>query len=142
MAIEEQRTVSGPETPQSPKADTSGEIRAALVQELAKRREAGEISPDPYDDADLYYIVNGKDNTLTRKDLEAPGSKPQAIDLSLDHLRILDEDGGLFVIAKSGQRIYLDPNSFANGVILFPEDLGNKEDEMRWNQSHPAPSKN
>lgn len=89
------------------------------LAELDRRTESGEISPDRYDINELSYLIDD-DLPLRKKDL---GNR--ALVLTAD---ILDGIFAIDVITKTGKRVKYDTTG-QDILILYPDDLGNKEFE-------------
>lgn len=105
-----------------------------MLRELARRREAKEISPY---DFDLLFLSQcnklaclGKiPIPLKRRDLDHK-TGIQAVVLTRDDMEVL---GFLDFIHSSGERMLIEPESLSEGdvLILYPEDLDNVEGQER-----------
>jgi len=93
-------------------------------QELARRKEAGEIEKDDYELNYLHYLQQ-LGEPLTRKDV---GKRALVITQ-----RDLETLGYLEFISANGERIVIDSNDTGYGeddpLIIFPEELGDKKSE-------------
>ena len=104
------------------------EIIKRNLKELKRRREKGEIDPEPFPLDRIFYInePDYEDRPLTRKDLGR-----QAIELTA---REFDQLKVITILLKDGTKleIFLDDFSSNPGdpediLVIFPEDLGDMQ---------------
>jgi hypothetical protein len=93
-------------------------------QELARRREAGELDPIEYNPNYLWYLLQD-DEPVTRQDVGT-----QAIVLTQKELETL---GYLKFVNADGEIIVIDPEDTGyepeDPLIIFPEELGDLKKE-------------
>lgn len=105
----------------------SPSLRLSSEEELARRREAKELSQHS---ADLNVVsrINGAGKPLNRRHLERGDGLPRALVLTKDDLAVL---GHVDYVDSEGnpQSIEYDDLQEGHPFILFPENLGYVEEE-------------
>ena len=91
-------------------------------QELARRREAGELAPYDYEVIYIQYLQqDGEPVTLKDVENHAIVIKPEDFE-TLGHLKYVNADGRITVIDFADEGFDKD-----HPLIIFPEQLGDKE---------------
>jgi len=96
------------------------QIAEQKIQELARRKEAGELEPYDYEVINIWYLQR-MDRSITRKDV---GN--HAIIISPEEFERL---GYIEYIRSSGEIIVIDSDDVDKNhpFIIFPEELGEKQ---------------
>jgi len=108
-----------PPQPELNEDEKRRQIIEANEQELARRRENGELEPYDYEPTYLWYRAKNNE-PVTRKDV---GN--QAIVITQTELETL---GSFKIILADGSTAIIDPENTGYGpddkIIIFPEELG------------------
>jgi hypothetical protein len=116
--------VPEPENQELGPEERRAQIAEQNLQELARRREAGELEPTDYEVNYLLYLQQ-MDQPVTRKEV---GNR--AIVIKPEEFEGL---GYLEIVLPTGERIVLDftEETFDKNspLIIFPEELGEESDK-------------